>query len=217
MPDDISPARLDLLLDGAAQPETEAERDLLDLAAMLVAGEPGALPVGLEAAIDAIPEAAPPSRLRAWLRSRRGRLTLGAAPVVAAAIVALVVVALPGEAPGPRSWTESSELAGSGSGTPTTLLSESVDPTSGKALTPPPFVETGGRPLRTRSGPGASFAERGTIADGASVDIGCTTRGSTVLGVFGESDLWNRLTDGRWVSDAFIFTGTDDPAAAPCE
>jgi hypothetical protein len=239
MHEDLTPERLDLLLDGAVLPENDAEREVLRLAAALVAAEPEGLPPGLEARLDGLPAAAPKRRARDWLRTRWGRVSLGAAPAVAAAIAVLVIAVKPGDSPAPASWTQSSELAGAATeSAPTDLLSDSrrtqpsgaageerldgadsraaAPPAAAKSALAPPFIETGGRPLRTRSGPGTTFQEAGTLGDGTPLNIACTARGDEVTGPFGPTDIWDRLADGRYVSDAFVFTDTDGPAAAAC-
>ncbi|GAA0208193.1 peptidoglycan DD-metalloendopeptidase family protein [Saccharothrix mutabilis subsp. mutabilis] len=67
-----------------------------------------------------------------------------------------------------------------------------------------------------RSGPGLSHDAVGTVANGTVVSIACTARGETVQGVWGATDLWNRLEDGKWISDGFVDTGSNEPVAAAC-
>ncbi|MCX2949677.1 peptidoglycan DD-metalloendopeptidase family protein [Lentzea sp. NEAU-D7] len=70
--------------------------------------------------------------------------------------------------------------------------------------------------VNLRSGPGLSYSIEGTVADGAVVAIACTSRGETVEGVWGSTNLWNRLEDGKWISDGFVDTGSNEPVAADC-
>ncbi|MFI9402026.1 CAP domain-containing protein [Nocardia sp. NPDC052316] len=56
----------------------------------------------------------------------------------------------------------------------------------------------------------------GRVRHGARVRIVCTTRGDRVTGSWGATDVWDRLDSGRWISDAFVDTGTDEPAAPDC-
>lgn len=70
--------------------------------------------------------------------------------------------------------------------------------------------------VNLRSGPGLSYDTVGTVANGTVVSIACTARGETVQGVWGPTDLWNRLEDGKWISDGFVDTGTNEPVAAAC-
>jgi len=56
------------------------------------------------------------------------------------------------------------------------------------------------------------------IPDGTVVHIVCTTMGeavtSPVIGV--TTSLWNRATDGGFIPDALINTGTDQPTMPNC-
>ena len=77
-------------------------------------------------------------------------------------------------------------------------------------------VTAGGRDvLYSGSGPGTSFAAVGSVSDGAAVTIHCQKRGQTVTGKFGTSSLWDKI-DGGFVSDTYVFTGTDGRVAPDC-
>lgn len=65
----------------------------------------------------------------------------------------------------------------------------------------------GGGVVNKRTGPGTGYALAGTVADGATVTISCSGNGTSHTGRWGTTSLWNRLTDGTWVSDAFMWTG----------
>jgi LasA protease len=74
-----------------------------------------------------------------------------------------------------------------------------------------------GRSLNRRKGPGTGHPVIDTLPDGATVAIACSARGTTHTGRGGyATDLWNRLTDGGWVSDAFVWTGTPEPVNGYC-
>ncbi|WP_433393119.1 peptidoglycan DD-metalloendopeptidase family protein [Micromonospora sp. KLBMP9576] len=89
---------------------------------------------------------------------------------------------------GTRSYTSDNGCsAGSGSGT----------------------VNTAGSPLTVRSGPGTGYSDVGAVADGASVTISCQTTGTTVTGTYGTSNIWDRIGAGRFISDAYVYTGHD--------
>jgi surface antigen len=49
------------------------------------------------------------------------------------------------------------------------------------------------------------------------VAIVCQTNGSRVTGTFGTSTLWDRLQKGGYVSDTYIYTGTDGRVAPECK
>jgi hypothetical protein len=70
-----------------------------------------------------------------------------------------------------------------------------------------------------RRGPDTSSPVASRIAGGNSVTILCQTHGSTVHSRAGSSDVWDRLTDGEWVPDAFLTTpshGTVSPGLPSC-
>lgn len=69
--------------------------------------------------------------------------------------------------------------------------------------------------LTIRSGPGTSFKAIGSVADGARVSISCQKTGSKVTGTFGTSTLWDKIGTG-YVSDAYVYTGTDGRVAPNC-
>jgi LasA protease len=74
----------------------------------------------------------------------------------------------------------------------------------------------GGGVVNKRTGPGTGYATAGTVADGATVTVSCSANGTSHTGRWGASSLWNRLTDGTWVSDAFMWTGISGPVNGYC-
>lgn len=70
-------------------------------------------------------------------------------------------------------------------------------------------VDTSGTPLTVRSGPGTGYASVGTVADGTRVTIACQTSGTTVTGTYGTSSIWDRIGSGRYIADAYVYTGYD--------
>lgn len=77
-------------------------------------------------------------------------------------------------------------------------------------------VNTAGSPLTVRSGPGTGYAAVGTVADGTVVTIYCQTTGTTVTGTYGTSNIWDRIGTGRYVADAYVYTGSDGRVAPEC-
>jgi uncharacterized protein YraI len=69
--------------------------------------------------------------------------------------------------------------------------------------------------LTVRATPSTSGSPVGTIADGTDVTISCQTNGSTVDGKYGTSDIWDKVGDG-YVSDAYVYTGSDGRVAPDC-
>ncbi|WZX99461.1 peptidoglycan DD-metalloendopeptidase family protein [Bacillus sp. FSL W7-1360] len=70
--------------------------------------------------------------------------------------------------------------------------------------------------INLRSGPGSNYPIVGSRNDGAIISIDCTATGSSFTGRWGTTNIWNRLTNGQWISDAFVYTGVDGPAAPSC-
>ncbi|MFE9691344.1 peptidoglycan DD-metalloendopeptidase family protein [Micromonospora sp. NPDC005806] len=68
---------------------------------------------------------------------------------------------------------------------------------------------TSGVSLTVRSGPGTGYSAVGSVADGAKVTIYCQTSGTTVTGTYGTSSIWDRIGSGRYISDAYVYTGYD--------
>ncbi|WCN79499.1 peptidase M23 [Micromonospora sp. LH3U1] len=65
----------------------------------------------------------------------------------------------------------------------------------------------GGTSVSRRSGPGTGYGVVGSIADGATAAVACSANGTTHTGRWGTTALWNRLTDGTWIPDAYHYTG----------
>jgi surface antigen len=74
--------------------------------------------------------------------------------------------------------------------------------------------------LTVRSGPGyAGYPALGVLAEGAEADVVCQALGQTVSNGYAASNIWDRLTDGRWVSDFYLDTpsiGTWSPPIPQC-
>lgn len=79
-------------------------------------------------------------------------------------------------------------------------------------------VNTGSRDLNVRSAPSTTSQRVGSVRDGARITITCYTRGTVFNGgpYDMSTDLWNRLADGGYVTDAMLDTGSDDPVVPPC-
>ncbi|MFB9839159.1 CHAP domain-containing protein [Actinoallomurus acaciae] len=78
-------------------------------------------------------------------------------------------------------------------------------------------VNTSGTALSVRSGAGTSYPTVGSVADGNSVTISCQTRGTTITGTYGTSSVWDKITSpAGYVSDAYVYTGSDGTVAPPC-
>lgn len=77
-------------------------------------------------------------------------------------------------------------------------------------------IDTGGAGVNLRYGPGTQYGITGSAATGQTVTIVCTTRSEPVTGKYGTSNIWDKLSNGSWVADAFVFTGTSGPVEPEC-
>ncbi len=77
-------------------------------------------------------------------------------------------------------------------------------------------VRTSGIDLNVRSGPSTNYAIVGSLANGAAVTIYCQIRGESITGTYGTSTLWNRIGSGRYIPDAYTYTGSDGRVAPDC-
>jgi uncharacterized protein YraI len=69
-----------------------------------------------------------------------------------------------------------------------------------------------GIPLNARSGPGTSYGLSGApLPDGSLAWVACQAKGADVFG----TPIWNKLTDGRWVSDYYVSTRAASGWTAP--
>ncbi len=75
----------------------------------------------------------------------------------------------------------------------------------------------GGCGLHVRKGPGYThYASVGLLHDGEKVKIVCQAVGEPVSGLGGtSSDVWDRLTNGRWVADYYVDTPGVEGAFSP--
>lgn len=75
----------------------------------------------------------------------------------------------------------------------------------------------GGCGLHERTGPGYShYRSVGLLYDGHRVNIVCQGVGQPVSGLNGtSSDVWDKLTNGRWVADYYVDTPGMDGAFSP--
>lgn len=65
-----------------------------------------------------------------------------------------------------------------------------------------PFQVTAPEGLNKRKGPGTSHAQAGRVPTGALVRVVCQGKGTKIY----RTRVWNKLTDGRWVSDHYVAT-----------
>lgn len=77
-------------------------------------------------------------------------------------------------------------------------------------------VVTSGAALTVRAGPGAGLDAWSSVANGSTVTILCQTEGSSVTGSQGTSTIWDMLSNGGFVSDAYVRTGSDGYVEKKC-
>src|SRR4051812_43265381 len=65
-------------------------------------------------------------------------------------------------------------------------------------------AETGSTTLTTRSGPSTADAAVGAVASGSALAIRCQAFGEFVTGTVRRTAYWSRLSDGSYVSNAFV-------------
>ncbi|MFD5799257.1 SH3 domain-containing protein [Streptomyces diastatochromogenes] len=70
--------------------------------------------------------------------------------------------------------------------------------------------------LNVRSGPGTGYNIIRILPEGAKVPVYCQTPGTAVTGPYGTSKIWDNISNGEFVSDAYVQTGSDGYVADRC-
>ncbi|GGV54688.1 hypothetical protein GCM10010277_53630 [Streptomyces longisporoflavus] len=70
--------------------------------------------------------------------------------------------------------------------------------------------------VNVRSGPGTSYGKVGRLSAGTRVTILCQKPGEKITGPAGTTKLWDRIGSGRYVSDAYVRTGSTGYVAPRC-
>ncbi|MFD8736415.1 peptidase [Streptomyces sp. NPDC059618] len=73
-----------------------------------------------------------------------------------------------------------------------------------------------GNNVNVRSGPGTHFSIVRTLPAGSRVPIYCQCSGESVTGPYGTSSIWDNISNGQFVADAYVQTGSDGYVAAKC-
>ncbi|WP_432836519.1 peptidoglycan DD-metalloendopeptidase family protein [Dactylosporangium sp. CA-092794] len=87
-------------------------------------------------------------------------------------------------------------------------------PQAAAASTTAGAVGSGTIPLKVRSAPARAAQLLSALADGTALAIACQQHGEPIAGAVRTTDLWDRLTDGTYVSDAYV-RRTAEPPACP--
>ncbi|MCP9991458.1 SH3 domain-containing protein [Streptomyces albogriseolus] len=88
--------------------------------------------------------------------------------------------------------------------------------TAGQAAAVTYYDVAPGVRLNVRSGPGTSYPIVRVLPEGSRVAIYCQTPGTTVTGPYGTSSIWDNISNGQYVSDAYVHTGSDGYVASRC-
>ncbi|MHA7960372.1 SH3 domain-containing protein [Streptomyces sp. L500] len=73
-----------------------------------------------------------------------------------------------------------------------------------------------GYQVNVRRGPSSDSELVKVLPQGSSVSIRCQTRGETVSGPCGTTDVWDCIAPGQYVSDAYVKTGSSGYVAVAC-
>ncbi|MFF9794686.1 SH3 domain-containing protein [Streptomyces bacillaris] len=71
--------------------------------------------------------------------------------------------------------------------------------------------------VNVRSGPGTNYRIVRTLPLGMKVPIYCQKPGERVTGPYGTSNLWCNIANGQFVSDTYVYTGSDGYVAPRCD
>ncbi|WUJ12314.1 sporangiospore maturation cell wall hydrolase GsmA [Actinoplanes sp. NBC_00393] len=69
--------------------------------------------------------------------------------------------------------------------------------------------------LKVRSAPSTSSKIVGTLRDGQKIKIACQVKGQSIRGKVRTTAVWDRLTDGRYLSHSYVRTSAKIPACKP--
>ncbi|MEV6122435.1 SH3 domain-containing protein [Streptomyces sp. NPDC052077] len=70
--------------------------------------------------------------------------------------------------------------------------------------------------LNVRSGPGTWYSIVRVLPAGSRVTITCQRPGTNVAGPYGTTTLWDNIANGQYVSDAYVYTGSNGYVAPRC-
>jgi hypothetical protein len=73
------------------------------------------------------------------------------------------------------------------------------------------YLVTSSTPLNSRTGPSSTYPVVSAHASGSTLNVVCQSSGQKV----GTTTVWDRLTDGSWVTDYYVSTGNKTSYSAP--
>ncbi|MER5872399.1 SH3 domain-containing protein [Streptomyces sp. NPDC002044] len=80
----------------------------------------------------------------------------------------------------------------------------------------PTFPLAPGSRVNVRSGPGTNYSIIDVLPAGGYVTIRCQCPGTNISGPYGTTNIWDCIGNGRFVSDAYVKTGSDGYVAGRC-
>ncbi|KRV50963.1 hypothetical protein AQ490_13430 [Wenjunlia vitaminophila] len=84
------------------------------------------------------------------------------------------------------------------------LASSTVYYTSSTTVTP------------VHAGPSTSYTKVGDLPKHSGITIICQTQGQSKSGPYGTSTIWDKIGNGRYVPDSYVYTGSDGYVAPKC-
>ncbi|MFF7726568.1 SH3 domain-containing protein [Streptomyces sp. NPDC008001] len=73
-----------------------------------------------------------------------------------------------------------------------------------------------GQQVNVRSGPNTGSQIVRVLPEDSRIAIRCQTRGETITGPYGTTDIWDSIAPGQYVSDAYVKTGSDGYVTIRC-
>ncbi|MGK5731288.1 SH3 domain-containing protein [Streptomyces sp. URMC 124] len=73
-----------------------------------------------------------------------------------------------------------------------------------------------GQQVNVRRGPNTGSQIVRVLPEDSRVAIRCQTRGETITGPYGTTDIWDSIAPGQYVSDAYVKTGSDGFVTIRC-
>ncbi|MEV5507532.1 SH3 domain-containing protein [Streptomyces orinoci] len=104
---------------------------------------------------------------------------------------------------------EATEAAGSAEGAEAAAPSAAAAGSVYYSLAP-------GYQVNVRSGPSTDHQVVRVLPEGTRIAIRCQTRGETVDGPCGTSDIWDNIGPGQYISDSYVKTGSSGYVTVGC-
>jgi len=93
---------------------------------------------------------------------------------------------------------------------------EDVETLAAEALASKHYPLAPGYTVNVRSGPGTNYGIVRRLPAGTRVPINCQMPGTRETGPYGTSNIWDNISNGEFISDAFVKTGSDGYFTVRC-